>query len=108
MRARFAATQEWLKSAPRDHYSIQLYTAGARDLYKAEDMLARAAARNLALSDFHVYGVKIDDQQHYRLAYGAYPSYAAGNQGIKGLPAAYREYGPYLRSVERMRSQNRQ
>ena len=108
LRARFAATQEWLKSAPRDHYSIQLYTAGARDLSKAEEMLARAAARNLALADFHVYGVKIGDLQHYRLAYGAYPSYAEGNQGIKRLPAAYKEYGPYLRSVERMRSQNRQ
>jgi len=108
LRARFAATQEWLKAAPGDHYSIQLYTAGASDLFKAEEMLARAAARNLALSDFHVYGVKIGDQQHYRLAYGVYPSYAAGDQGIKRLPAAYREYGPYLRSVERMRSQNRQ
>ena len=29
-RARFAATQEWLKSAPGDHYSIQLFTAGAQ------------------------------------------------------------------------------
>jgi len=108
LRTRFAATQEWLKSAPGDHYSIQLFTAGAHDLRLAEEMLSRAAAGKLELSDFYVYGVKIDDQQRYRLAYGIYPSVAEANQGIKRLPPAYKEYRPYLRSVERMRSQNRQ
>jgi len=108
MRARFAATQEWLKSAPGDHYSIQLFTAGAHDLRTVEELLARAAAGNLEPSDFYIYGVRIDDQQHYRLAYGLYPTFAAANQGMKSLPPAYRQFGPYLRSVERMRSQNRQ
>ena len=108
MRERFTATQEWLKGAPGDYYSIQLFTASAQDLRVGEEMLARAAASNLALSDFYVYGVKIDDQQRYRLAYGVYPSYTEANQSIKRLPPAYKEYRPYLRSVERMRSQNRQ
>jgi len=108
LRERFAATQEWLKSAPGDQYSIQLFTAGAHDLRVAEEMLARAAARNLALSDFYLYGVKIDDSQHYRLAYGLYPTFADANKGIGGLPPDYRQFSPYLRSVERMRSQNRQ
>ena len=108
LRARFAATQEWLKRAPGDRYSIQLFTASARDLRVAEDMLARAAASNLELSDFYVYGVKFDDQQHYRLAYGLYPTFADANKGIRGLPPDYRQFSPYLRSVSRMRSQNRQ
>jgi len=107
-RARFAATQEWLKSAPGDHYSIQLFTAGARDLHTIEEMLGRATAAKLDLSDFYVYGVKIDNQQHYRLAYGLYPTFAAANQGIKNLPPAYTQFSPFLRSVARMRSQNRQ
>jgi len=107
-RARFTATQEWLKSAPGDHYSIQLFTAGARDLHTIEEMLGRAAAAKLDLSDFYVYGVKIDNQQHYRLAYGFYPTFAAANQGIKNLPPAYTQFSPFLRSVARMRSQNRQ
>ncbi len=107
-RARFAATQEWLKSAPGDHYSVQLFTAGARDLHSVEELLARATARNLQLSDFYVYGVKIDDQQHYRLAFGLYSTFAEANQGMKSLPQAYRQFSPYLRSVDRMRSQNRQ
>jgi MSHA biogenesis protein MshM len=107
-RERYAATQEWLKTAPGDQYSIQLFTTGAHDLRAVEDLLARAAAGNLALSDFYVYGVKIDDQQHYRLAYGLYPTSAEAMQGMKILPPAYRQFSPYLRSVERMRSQNRQ
>ena len=106
--ARFAATQEWLKSAPGDRYSIQLFTAGAQDLHTMEELLQRAAAAKLELSDFYVYGVKIDDQQHYRLAYGLYSSLAEANQGIRSLPPAYRQFAPFLRSVQRMRSQNSQ
>jgi septal ring-binding cell division protein DamX len=107
-RERFAATQEWLTSAPGDHYSIQLLTAGTHDLRRIEELLARAAGRNLELSDFYVYGVKINDQQHYRLAYGLYPTLAEVTQGIKALPPVYLQSGPYFRSVDRMRSQNRQ
>ena len=106
--ARFAATQEWLKSAPGEDYSIQLFTAGVHDLHVVEGLLAEAAARNLAPSDFYVYGVKIDDQQHYRLAYGLYRTLADANQGIRSLPPVYRQFGPFLRSVQRMRSQNSQ
>ncbi len=107
-RARYAATQEWLQDARGDQYSIQLYTASTRDLYKVEVMLANAAAEKLDASNFYVYGVKIDDRQHYRLAYGLYPGISEANRVIKNLPAPYRQFSPYLRSVERMRSQNRQ
>ena len=107
-RERFAATQEWLKSTPGNQYSIQLLTTGMQDLHRIEELLARAPGRNLKLSDFHVYGVKINDQQHYRLAYGLYPGLGDANDGIKTLPPVYRQFAPYQRSVERMRSQNRQ
>ena len=107
-RARFAATQEWLKGAPGAQYSIQLFTADAGDLHTMEEMLARAASRKLDPADFYIYGVKIDDQQHYRLAYGLFPSFAEATQGIGNLDPAYRQFAPYVRSVERMRSQNRQ
>ncbi len=107
-RQRFVATQEWVRSAPGDQYSIQLLTAGTHDLHRIEELLARVAGRNLNLSDFYVYGVKINDQQYYRVAYGLYPTLADVNQGINNLPPVYKQFGPYQRSVERMRSQNRQ
>ena len=107
-RARFAATQEWLKSAPGGHYSIQLITASRHDLPRIEELLARAPARGLDPIDFHVYGVKIGDEQHYRLAYGLYATLADVSRGINALPAVYRQFRPFHRSVDRMRSQNRQ
>ena len=107
-RERYAATQEWLQAAPGDRYSIQLYTASTRDLYKVEEMLRLAASKKLDLSNFYVYGVKIDDSQHYRLAYGLFPGISEARRAVKSLPTPYRQFSPYLRSVERMRSQNHQ
>lgn len=107
-RARFAATQEWLNSAPGDQYSIQLLAAGTQDVRRIEEVLARTAESNLELSDFYVYGVKINEHQHYRLAYGLYPTLAEATQGIKDLPPVYLRFGPFCRSVDRMRSQNHQ
>jgi len=107
-RERFAATQAWLKTAPGDHYSIQIYTAGTGDLHMVEEMLAHAIGRKLKLEDFYVYGVKIDDRQHYRLAYGLYGGYGEAGHALRNLPLPYRQFRPYLRSVSRMRSQNQQ
>jgi septal ring-binding cell division protein DamX len=107
-RERFVATQSWLKSAPGDHYSVQLLTADARDIRRIEELLVRTSGRQFELADFHVYGVRINDRQHYRVAYGLYPSLAEVSLAIRNLPAAYRQLGPYHRSVDRMRSQNRQ
>jgi septal ring-binding cell division protein DamX len=55
-----------------------------------------------------VYSVKIEGQQHYRVAYGSFPSASNALEAIKGLPPLLSAYEPYARSVERMRSQNRQ
>jgi len=52
--------------------------------------------------------VKIDGQQHYRVAYGSYASPEQALAAMKGLPPPISAYHPYYRSVERMRSQNRQ
>ena len=79
-----------------------------KDIHRIEDLLARIPARKLEIEDFYVYSVKIDDQQHYRVAYGLYPTVDAANKAIRELPATYRSFSPFQRSVERMRSQNRQ
>jgi len=107
-RERFIATQKWLPSAAGEQYSIQLLTVGIRDLRRIEDVLLRVPARKLQMADFYVYSVKINDQQHYRLAYGLYPSAEDANKAMRELPSVYRSFIPFHRSVERMRSQNRQ
>ncbi|MBI2958956.1 MAG: AAA family ATPase [Betaproteobacteria bacterium] len=107
VRERFVATQEWLAAAPANHYSIQLMTAKASELARMENFLLRAS-RELPREDFHVYSVKIDGVQNYRAAYGLYPSVAQTRAAIGELAPALKVHNPYLRSVERMRSQNRQ
>jgi type II secretory pathway predicted ATPase ExeA len=107
-RERFAATQKWLPTAAGEQYSIQLLTVNLRDLHRIEDLLVRVPSRKLNIEDFYVYSVKINDQQHYRLAYGVYASAESASKAMRELPAVYRAFSPFQRSVERMRSQNRQ
>ena len=77
------------------------------ELPQLEDFL-RKAAETLPMSELLVYSVKIDGQQHYRVAYGSYPNAAKALEAINGLPQLLTAYHPYARTVERMRSQNRQ
>jgi MSHA biogenesis protein MshM len=106
-RRRFDATQEWLHGAPGDWYAIQLATVSSVQITQLEDFLRKASA-SLPLGELFVYSVKIDGQQHYRVAYGAYPNAAKALEAIKGLPQLFAAYQPYPRTVEKMRSQNRQ
>ncbi len=106
-RERFEATQTWLRDTPGDRYSIQLATVGAGHLQQLEDFLQRAAG-TVPISELFVYSVKIDGQQHYRVAYGSFPGATRAIDAMKGLPPLLAAYQPYARSVERMRSQNRQ
>jgi MSHA biogenesis protein MshM len=106
-RQRFEATQEWLRSTPGDRYAIQLATVSSTQLAQLEDFLRKASA-TLPSDELLVYSVKIDGHQHYRVAYGSFPSAAKALEAMKGLPQPLDAYQPYPRSVERMRSQNRQ
>jgi len=106
-RRRFTSTQAWLKSAPGDRYSIQLAIVNSKELGQLEDFLLRIS-RILPVDDLFVYSVKIDGQQHYRVAYGSYAGPDQALAAIRGLPPVISAYHPYSRSVERMRSQNRQ
>ncbi len=106
-RERFAATQEWLKVAPGYHYAIQLVTVNSSELGRLEDFLHNAA-KVVPAEELLVYSVKINGQQHYRAAYGSYPSVADAQAAMNGLPPQFAPLRPYYRSVERIRSQNRQ
>ena len=107
VRARFDATQEWLRTAPGDHFSIQLLTVKSTELPQLENFLRRASALVRA-DELFVYSVKIEGQQHYRAALGSYPDVGATLSAMQQLPPLLKAQLPYRRSVERMRSQNRQ
>jgi septal ring-binding cell division protein DamX len=104
---RFKATQQWLQGAPGDHYAIQLATVNSGELAQLEEFLRRAS-KVVPEGELFVYSVKIDGRQHYRVAYGSYSSPSQALAAINGLPTMLSAYHPYYRTVERMRSQNRQ
>ena len=106
-RQRFDAAQSWLRETPGDRYAIQLATVNGQELPQLEDFLRKAGSA-LPGDQLFVYSVKIDGQQHYRVAYGSFPSSTKAIEAIKELPPPLAAYEPYPRSVERMRSQNRQ
>ena len=106
-RERFEAAQHWLPAETGDRYAIQLVTVSSEQLGLLEDFLLKAS-KLLPMGEVYIYSVKINNQQHYRVAYGSYETQAQALEAIKDLPPPLAVYRPYTRSVERMRSQNRQ
>jgi septal ring-binding cell division protein DamX len=104
---RFAATQQWLKTAPTGHYTIQLLTVRAADGQTLERFLRQAAER-LDIEEVRVYSVKIGGEQHYSVTYGLYPSLEATIDAMGNLPSTFKARGPYHRSVTLMRRQNQE
>jgi type II secretory pathway predicted ATPase ExeA len=104
---RFAATQQWLKTAPSGHYTIQLLTVSAADVSVMERFL-RQASDLVEVQDLHVYSVKLAGQQYYSVTYGLYPSLEETITAMGELPSTFKARGPYHRSVTLMRRQNQE
>jgi type II secretory pathway predicted ATPase ExeA/septal ring-binding cell division protein DamX len=104
---RFAATQQWLKTAPTGHYTIQLLTVRAADTQTLERFLRQAAER-VDIEEVRVYSVKIGGEQHYSATYGLYPSLEATIDAMGDLPSTFKARGPYHRSITLMRRQNQE
>jgi septal ring-binding cell division protein DamX len=104
---RFAATQQWLRTAPSGHYTIQLLTVSAGDVAVMERFL-RQASDLVEFSDLRVYSVKLGGQQHYAATYGLYPSLEETITAMGDLPSTFKARGPYHRSVTLMRRQNQE
>jgi MSHA biogenesis protein MshM len=106
-RGRLKATQRLLEAAPGDRQAIQLLTVEAQDVRNLENFLLKAS-KVVPAEDLLVYSVKFGGKQHYRVAYGNYSDPKDALAAVDGLPPLLKTLGPYPRSFERMRSQNRQ
>ena len=103
----YANTQNWLKDAPGRHFSIQLITVPESEPTRLENFLRRAQ-KLLPAQELYVYSVKINGTQHYRVAMGNYPTTLDVRNAMAELPADLKAPNPYIRSIDRMRSQNSQ
>ena len=106
-RARFAETQEWLKTAPDKKYAIELLTVRRGKSDVLEDFV-RQLSQLLDADSVHVYSVKIEGSQYYAVAYGNYASVADTVTAMGQLPETLKARAPYPRSFGRMRAQNQQ
>jgi len=106
VRERFAATQNWLAGAKAGHYAIQLMTVSEKELPRLENFLLYAA-KIIPKEEIYVYSVKINGGQYYRAAYGNFTGASDATAALKELAPSLKANSPFLRSVERMRSQNR-
>jgi MSHA biogenesis protein MshM len=106
-RARFAATQEWLKTAPSKTYAIELLTVRRGRSDVLEDFV-RQLSQLLDGNRVYVYSVKIEGSQYYAVAYGQYDSVADTVTAMGQLPETLKARAPYPRSFGLMRSQNQQ
>ena len=104
---RFAATQQWLRTAPAGHYTIQLLTVSAGEIAVMERFL-RQAGELVDINEMRVYSVKLNGQQHYSATYGLYPSLEETITAMGDLPSSFKARGPYHRSVNLMRRQNQE
>jgi septal ring-binding cell division protein DamX len=104
---RFAATQQWLRTAPSGHYTIQLLTVSAAEINVMERFL-RQAEELVDVKDMRVYSVKLNGQQHYSATYGLYSSLEETITAMGDLPSSFKSRGPYHRSVTLMRRQNQE
>jgi type II secretory pathway predicted ATPase ExeA/septal ring-binding cell division protein DamX len=104
---RFAATQQWLRTAPAGHYAIQLLTVSANEVGVMERFL-RQASELVDVNEMRVYSVKLGGQQHYAATYGLYPSLEETITAMGDLPSSFKARAPYHRSVTLMRRQNQE
>ena len=104
-RERFSATQLWLRDAPGSNYSLQLAIFNDTEGARMENFL-RQATESLNPSELYVYSVKVNGQQHYRIAYGAYATVDEIRAALDMLPAAMKAQSPFYRTVGDMRRLN--
>ncbi len=94
-------SKSWLLLQPNKGVSIQVMMR-SKD---AADELATVLRNHwpLDIDKTHLYVVKMNDVEIYRVFYGGYGSLSSGQQKLKELPEELRLNEPYLHSIYKMK-----
>ncbi|MDP2804593.1 MAG: AAA family ATPase [Gallionellaceae bacterium] len=90
LQQRLAATKSMLHQIGKGGVSIQLYHAESSNAARIERFLSRAKGID-KLSEIFIVPVKIYNQSHYRILYGAYTNSEAARAGMKAMPQRYKD-----------------
>ena len=93
-----ALYDDWIATAPANHYFIQLAARGANHTDDVENFLARAG-QWLEPAELRVYRTGTPDSGKISVIYGDYPTQVAAWAATRGLPEQIRQMRPYPRRV---------
>ena len=98
---RVKETMEWLKTAERSQYTIQLMTAFVNqpsELYDLEDILKNDVDAD-ELKDFLVFRGKANGMPVYVICYRIFSSLNPARSALMDLPPILKRYRPFVRNV---------
>ena len=98
LQQRLQATQDWLQSAERSHYSIQLLLTAVGRYQNLEDFLG-APELAVDLDRVYVYETTINSRRWFGVLYRDYPTFSAAREALEQLPARLHRHGPFIRNV---------
>lgn len=97
MDQKLADTDQWLKTANPEHYTLQLMLITNSLDNWLQDMI-------IAESDlggkFYVKPLMIDDKPHYIVYFNDYASYSKARWDIERLPPRLRQFKPYVQPIK--------
>ncbi|MET0916935.1 MAG: AAA family ATPase [Burkholderiales bacterium] len=101
LRARLAATDDWLGKAGKNRFTIQLISAADNpdDLKRYLNYLGKF----IESDEVYVYRTRIQGRSYLTVVYGTFPSRQAAQLALHRLPEDVKTYRPYVRSAPGIR-----
>ena len=97
-----AASSDWVKNTPEQHYFIQLSACEPSERAALESHLADAR-RQLDPQQVRAYRSALSGRDRIAFIYGDYATEAAGRKAMAQLPPSFRKFQPFLRQVGKVR-----
>lgn len=101
-RQHFTQFDQWMETAPRQHYFIQLLATDAQHTGEIEGFLSRAT-RELDPADLRAYRSSLSGTDRVGVIYGDFPSREAASIAMQSLPDSIKAAQPFPRQVAKLR-----
>ncbi len=101
-RQHFAQYQQWIETAPRQHYFIQLLATDANHSGEIEGFLARSA-QLIEPAELRAYRSSLSGRDRLGVIYGDFPSREAASAAMQNLPESIKAAQPFPRQVSKLR-----
>lgn len=96
-------SQQWLTNADRNHFTIQVLLTNA-DIKDEFLKILNKNSLSIAADKLYFIRTNIRGNPMLKVLYGEYTNFAAANKALLALPAALRQYQPYIRNIGTMES----